>query len=300
MFNLCIEFMNFIFMNLNLKYLLLIYKINIRTLFYFWLDSFNESQISTNESTSNYSESKSESKSELTSESLRKIYNYNFPDDSYPKDSPSSNSEDSVKWTEIGKYCCIIGGIVIIGGIIYWNWDAIIAYLSSKKVEPDLPKSESLIDLNSSVSKMSIDTFQAEDNKYFRSPLDSHNSDTPKSLQSSESLYSVKRSGIDTWINSSGSETPQGIIETGSVNSTKLIEELNKIIKTQASELVSQDKIINTLTEGISKSRSELDEMTSNSGQLTPKILFTLDKNNPEVQKLLMENKIDLDFVKFR
>lgn len=105
---------------------------------------------------------------------------------------------------------------------------------------------------------------------------------------------------MGTLINSSESVTPQSITETESVNSTKLVEKLNKVIKTQARELAAQEKTISTLTESISKATTNLEEMSSNSEPSTPKIPFTLDKNNPEVKKLLMENKIDLDFIKFR
>ena len=63
---------------------------------------------------------------------MRKTYCFNDSNPDIPKDSSNNftNSEtENNNWSKIGKYCLILSGIVIIGGIVYYNWDWIFSHL---------------------------------------------------------------------------------------------------------------------------------------------------------------------------
>nr|YP_004376384.1 hyp22 [Moniliophthora roreri]ADO51605.1 hyp22 [Moniliophthora roreri] len=124
---------------------------------------------------------------------LRKSYNFNDLNSDIPKD--SSNSDSDINWSKIGKYCLILSGIIIIGGLVYYNWDGILSHLGYIQKNNNLYETnsnQSLIDLstptNSNTNSPSSDQFI----RYFKDPNLSSTNSSPISITSEVSEISNK------------------------------------------------------------------------------------------------------------
>nr|YP_025893.1 hypothetical protein 57 [Moniliophthora perniciosa]AAQ74329.1 hypothetical protein 57 [Moniliophthora perniciosa] len=142
---------------------------------------------------------------DLDLDSLRKSYNFNdYDSNTLPKgddnsNNPSYSKTDTSNWSEIGKYCLIISGVIIIGGLVYYNLDGILAHLgyipkNNNDNFYDSNSNQSLIDLSTPTNSNSNSPSSDQFIRYFKDPnLNSTNS-SPISITSELSEISNRTS----------------------------------------------------------------------------------------------------------
>jgi hypothetical protein len=157
---------------------------------------------------------------------------YYLPTEDHLKE--SGNNSDLRKWL------LITGVILIIGGLVCYNWDSIIYYFNYKTIKTDSPD---LSPTNSTVTSNNSNNF----NSYFRSPSPSHSEISSTGSSSSSTTISSdtpSSSGSSTpTLASSGSSTITLATSVPSNSSTALPLTSEDIIVKPASPLPLKVKI---------------------------------------------------------
>nr|YP_004376398.1 hyp27 [Moniliophthora roreri]ADO51610.1 hyp27 [Moniliophthora roreri] len=139
---------------------------------------------------------------------------------------PKDSSSDSINWS---KYLIIIGGILIVGGLVYHNWDWILSYLGYLPKKSDITTvntDQDLIDLSSPINSSNSSPLSDQIKRYFKDP-----DLTPQGLSSSFSLPNTPTKEIlDYYSTSTSSNSPT------TTNSSLTIKPEEIIIKTDSPE----------------------------------------------------------------
>jgi hypothetical protein len=119
---------------------------------------------------------------ELDDYNLRKNYSLTNPNENYPTE--NINNYNFKKWT------LIIGTVLVIGGLVIYNWDSILYYFTYNNYNNS--DSKSLIDLSPANSEKSLPN--TDTTFFFTSPTNSNTSTPSSSGTSTPSIASIPSS----------------------------------------------------------------------------------------------------------